>query len=483
MLAPGFIDAHNHLMDYAMRLRYLDCRLPLTRDIHDLLQRIEVKAGETPAGKWIKGWGFADYKVKQRRFPTLKELDAIAPANPVGIDHISGHSAVVNSKGLEQLGISLKTPDPAGGKIERDPQTGEPNGVLHETAMLSLSFESIIREFEELGIEKQLAAVQSGTEKSASLGIPTACDAMSKPELLSIYQAAARGGDLKCRVVAMPYYDWSMSLLASGLRSGFGSDMFKLGPMKLLGDGSLSGRTAAVSIPYENTNDTGILYRNQETLDQIVRNLHEKGFQISIHAIGDRAVMQVLKAYEIIIGPKGPNPMRHRIEHAGILNQEIMQRIADMDVVVAVQPRMLYEQGDGFYRSCGEERIKMVYPYRALIESGIHVAGSSDWPVVSPDPILGMRDAIMRMTEEGRVLAPAQCLEPQQVLDMYTREAAYSLFEEDEKGTIEEGKLADMVILSADPLTTPPETWSDQLCVEKTIVGGEIVYEKSAFHH
>ena len=125
----------------------------------------------------------------------------------------------------------------------------------------------------------------------------------------------------------------------------------------------------------------------------------------------------------------------------------------------------------------------MVYPYRALIERGIHVAGSSDWPVVSPDPILGMRDAIMRMTEEGRVLAPAQCLEPQQVLDMYTREAAYSIFEEDVKGTIEEGKLADMVILSADPLTTPPETWSDQLCVEKTIVGGEIVYEKSAFHH
>ena len=279
----------------------------------------------------------------------------------------------------------------------------------------------------------------------------------------------------------MPSYDWSEPILASGLLSGFGSECLKLGAVKLLGDGSLSGRTAAVSVPYENTNNKGILLRTQEALDEIVQQLDRKGFQISIHAIGDRAVQQVLSSYRKVIGGVGSNVNRHRIEHAGVLSPEIIQAMADMDVVVAVQPRMLFEQGDGFYNSCGRERIQWVYPYRSLIEAGVHVAGSSDNPVVSPDPVLGMRDSIMRKTEEGRVLAPEQRLDPKQALTMYNQEAAFSVFEENNLGTIAEGKQADMVILSEDPLSTPPETWEKRMRVEMTIVGGEIVYEANQF--
>jgi len=164
------------------------------------------------------------------------------------------------------------------------------------------------------------------------------------------------------------------------------------------------------------------------------------------------------------------------MEHAGIVNAELIRLMAELDVVIATQPRMLFEQGDGFYRACGEERIPWVYPYRSYVEAGLHVAGSSDCPVVSPDPLLGMRDAVLRRTEEGRVLAPAQCLTPRQALTMFTQDAAHSLFEEKRLGTLEEGKLADLLVLSGDILSLPPEEWEARLKVDMTVVGGEIVY-------
>jgi predicted amidohydrolase YtcJ len=299
--------------------------------------------------------------------------------------------------------------------------------------MQQFSFENLFQEFITLSTDEQVAVLQVGIEEYVGMGITTTCDAGCLPPLLSAYQETEQRGALKCRVVAMPFYEWSKAILKSGLRSGFGSERLKLGAIKLIGDGSLSGRTAAVSQPYQNTDNVGILYKDQETMDGIVQELDARGYQIAIHAIGDRAVEQVLLAYEKVIGRGNPNTNRHRMEHAGILNAELLQFMADIDLVIATQPRMLYEQGDGFYRSCGEERIQWVYPYRAFIEKGLHVAGSSDCPVVSADPILGMRDALLRQTEEGRVLAPAQRLDPEQALHMFTQGAAYSLFEEEIK--------------------------------------------------
>jgi len=477
VMIPGLIDAHNHLSWYSILLSHVDCRIPLNGDIHDLLEIISQAVRETEPGELIRGWGFADYKVKQRRYPTLKELDEVAPDNPVVILHASGHSAVVNSLALSQLGIDEQTPDPPGGQIERDPGTEKPNGILHEAALHQFSFENMFQEFINLDIDTKMSSIQAGIEKSISMGLTTLCDAACLPPILSAYQEAERRGILKCRVIGMPFYDWNKPLLDSGLCSGFGSERFKLGAIKLIGDGSLSGRTAAVSEPYQDTDNLGVLYRDQETLDTIVQELDSKGFQIAIHAIGDRAIEQVLLAYEKVIGRGNLNSNRHRMEHAGILNPELLQFMADIDLVIATQPRMLYEQGEGFYRSCGEERIQLVYPYRSFIERGLHVAGSSDSPVVSADPVLGMRDSMMRQTEEGRILAPEQRLNPEQALHLFTQGAAYSLFEEDNIGTIEEGKLADMVILSDDPLTLPPELWETKMQVNMTIVGGEIVYQ------
>jgi predicted amidohydrolase YtcJ len=477
-LIPGLIDAHNHLSYYSQLLMILDCRTPLNGDISELLDKIQGKAKQTKPGELIRGWGFAEYKVKGHCYPTLAEMDEAAPANPVIIVHASGHSAVVNSLMLKQMKIDRQTPDPKGGKIERDPVTNEPSGVLHDAAIFQYSLEGMMMEFAMLPLEERIAIIEKGALEYARLGITTVGDPGTMPAHLSAYQEAARSKRLKCRVAAFPLYEVCKPFLDSGLRSGFGSDMFKIGPIKIIGDGSLSGRTAAVSRPYQNTDSLGLLYRDQETLDKIVADLDKLGQQIAIHAIGDRAVEEVLLSYEKVIGKGNPNTRRHRMEHAGIVNPQLLLKMKDIDLVIATQPRMLYEQGDGFYRSCGEELIHSVYPYKTYIEMGLHVAGSSDCPVTYPDPLLGMRDGMLRQTEEGRILAPEQKLSIQQAFHMFTYDAAYSLFDEKDKGTLEEGKLADMLVLSDDPFTLPPEKWEAQLHVEKTIVGGEVVYSK-----
>jgi len=212
-------------------------------------------------------------------------------------------------------------------------------------------------------------------------------------------------------------------------------------------------------------------------MNGVVREIHEKGFQSAIHAIGDRAMEQVVTAYEKVIPAGSGNPLRHRIEHAGILTHTLMDRMAAMDIVVATQPRFLFEQGDGFLDSCGPERIQRVYPFRSLLERGIRVAGSSDCPVVSHDPLLGIQDAVMRKTEAGKVLAPGERLSPDQALRMFTIEAARASFEEDRKGSIRPGKLADLVVLSGDPCTVPPEEIGS-LKINMTLLAGEVVYQR-----
>lgn len=474
---PGLIDAHSHLAFYCMALRYVDCRVPLHGSIVDVLEKLHRQVQAVRPGDWVRGWGYANYKVRERRFPTKAELDEIAPVNPIALMHASWHSAMVNSQALKCMSIDSSTPDPLGGEIVRDPINGGPTGLLHDTAMGIVSDKGMEQEFLQLTREEQLAAMSATTAEFAALGITTSCDALCKPPFLDIYLEAERRGLLKTRVVVMPDYDSFTPKFYKDLAHRFETRMVKSGPVKLFGDGSLSGQTAAVTKPFLGTENTGILYRDQESLNSIIRDLDGSNLQIAIHAIGDRAVTQVIAAYSQVIKPGQSNEKRHRIEHAGILNPQLIRTMAQRDLVIATQPRMLYEQGDGFLSSCGEERMQHVYPYRSLIESGLHVAGSSDCPVVSPNPILGMRDAILRRTEAGKVLAPQERLDPAQALHMYTRESAYAIFEDEDLGALEVGKIADVILLSGDPLLIRADDWEERLRVEVTVLNGLIVYE------
>jgi predicted amidohydrolase YtcJ len=505
VLAPGFIDAHNHLAMYCVLRRQVDCRTALDGELDEVLGRLarhaadpaaEPAAAESTAGPaatagptaaatagWVRGWGLAPYRLRQRRAPTLAELDAACPARPLVLLHISGHTAQVNSAGLRRLGLDASSVDPPGGRIERDPD-GAPTGVLHETAMMhSFGLHAMAREFTALPLDEQVAVLAAGAADFAALGLTTSCDALASPELIALYRETDRRGQLPCNVVVMPFYDWCTAQLLTGDGLAGAGDRVHLGAVKLFADGSLSGATAAVSQPYQGSTDRdilnrGILHRGTEELSAIVRTLDDRGFQIAVHAIGDRAIEQVAHAYAAVIGRGQPNQRRHRLEHVGIAPPALLAELARIDAVVATQPRMLYEQGDGFLRSCGEERMAWVYPYRAMIDAGLHVAGSSDCPVVSADPLLGMRDAICRRTEQGRTLAPEQCLDGHQALRMWTEGAAYSLFMEHERGTLTVGAVADLVVLSADPLTTGPDAWDADLAVELTVVGGAIEYAR-----
>jgi len=474
-VVPGFVDAHNHLFLTLYLLTLLDCRAALNDPVSSVLETVASRARETPAGDMIRGWGFADYKVRERRYPTRWELDEAAPDHPVVIMHVSGHHAAANSAALAAFGISAATPDPPGGRIERDPASGEPSGVLHESAMHDISFAGLVLEFLAMEPERQLDRIEQGGREYLKCGITSVHDAASLPQILRLYHEAERRGRLPLRLYPMPLMEYSRPLLEAGLCTGFGSDRLRVGPMKVISDGSLSGRTAAVSEPYRNTPGDGMLAMDQERMNRTVREIHDQGFQAAVHAIGDRAVGQVVAAFEQVIPRGSGNPRRHRIEHAGVLDATLIRRMAELDLVVATQPRFLFEQGDGFLASCGPERIRRVYPFRSLLESGIRVAGSSDCPVVSKEPLLGMQDAVLRRTEAGEVLAPEERLTPEQALRMFTIEAARASFEEDRKGSIRPGKLADLVVLDRDPLSVEPERIG-ALRVCMTLLDGEVVH-------
>ena len=438
-IAPGFIDAHAHLLFHAIFARQLDLRCALDTPLDELLARIAAAAAAGDG--WLRAWGFAPYRVRERRAPTLDELDRACGDRPLVLLHVNGHTAQLDRAGLRAAGIDSDT------------------GVLHERAMQPWSLGAMARELLALPIDEQVDTIAAGAASFAAMGITTTCDAMTSPAHIELYREVARRGRLPLNVVAMPFRDWSDPLPAPD-RHG----RVRVGAAKLFADGSLSGCTAAVGEPYAGTHDHGILHHTQDEVDAIVRALDERGHQIAIHAIGDRAIAQALRA----LAPctRGGNPRRHRLEHVGIVTPAIVDELARQHIVIATQPRMLFEQGDAFARAC-PDRIDRIYPYRTLLDRGLCVTGSSDCPVVSADPILGMRGAVLRETEDGRVLAPHERLDDAAARRMWTEHAAYSLFMDRERGRLEVGLAADLVVLSR-----------DEQVVDETYVAGERVFTR-----
>jgi hypothetical protein len=265
------------------------------------------------------------------------------------------------------------------------------------------------------------------------------------------------------------------TLLDAGIVLGYGTPMVKVGPIKMFVDGGMSNRTAAVSQPYEGTSETGIYLSSREELFEKVERFHNAGYQIAVHAQGDAAIGMLLDAYERVLGKKSDNPLRHRIEHCGNITQEQIERAANMNIYVSSQPMFLSHVGDGFMEAFGQERGHRLYPYRSLKNHGTRLAGASDSPVAPAEPLLGIRDAILRKTGSGADIGPEEKLGVDDALSLYTSEAAYFSFDEARLGTLEEGKYADLVVIDRDITQIPPEQISDAQ-VMMTVVGGKIVH-------
>ncbi|MCJ7492817.1 MAG: amidohydrolase [Deltaproteobacteria bacterium] len=477
---PGFIDTHNHFCLYALLTDQADCR-PAAGCVRgeDVVEALRAKAAKTPPGKWIMGWGYAPYLLDDKKDLTRVDLDRASKKHPICLVHVSVHGAVVNSRALKELGFTKKTPNPPGGIIARDEQ-GEPNGILSESAFMGpLFFQSpsiyskMMSEYDRQG---RIEMMSRCAARFQSLGIVGAHDPFVDALTLRTYQEAAEADRFPFRLYAYILNQWADPLLAAGIKRGFGSEWVRIGAIKIFLDGGMSSRTAAVSKPYAYPPGAGkgILNYDQKGINREIEKFDQAGYQISVHAQGDRALEMLLKAFGRVI-EKG-NPLRHHIVHAGNLMPSQIDRVKELNLYICSQANFFSLLGDGFIEAYGPERSQELYRFKTLLQRGIKLGFSSDCPVAEPNPLIGVRDSICRKTPSGKKFGPAECLKAEEAVALYTREAAYFSFEEKERGTLKEGKVADLVVLDKNPLEVPPEAISD--CrVKMTVVGGRIVYE------
>jgi hypothetical protein len=478
-LIPGFIDCHAHPIGYGQSLMSVNCGTPPLRSIGEMVESIRESATGSAEGEWIVGNGYDDFKLADRRHPNRWDLDSAAQKNPVIVNRLCGHISVVNTMALRLAGITGDSADPGGGRIDRDLETGEPTGVLRGSAR-----DPIWRIIPPPGFEQLRRAVNLAARDFLARGVTSVSDAGVEDRLsVRAYWAAINEDGARIRVNLMMSASLLGELTKLGFSTGFGDEWLRIGAIKIVADGSSSGRTAAVSEPYLDTpGNTGIMYLSREELDRGVLTAHRAGFQVGVHAIGDRAISAVLDSYEAVLRELPKADHRLRIEHCGICTPSILSRIKRLGVVPVPQPIFLYGEGESYRAGLGEDRVKWAYPLKSFIDGGIVTPMSSDCPATSGveliSPLLGIYVAVTRKTDAGRVLGPGQRIGIEDALRCYTLNSAYATFEEGAKGSIEPGKLADFAVLSDDPLRVKAEKIKD-MSVEMTIVGGRVAYKKA----
>lgn len=484
-LLPGFYDAHNHMMKFGLTLGHLDVGTPDIKCVADILKAVAGRAQTTSNGAWILGRNYDENKLVEKRPPSRQELDAVAPENPVLLQQNSGHMSVVNSVALRLSGVKAETSDPPGGRIVRD-LAGEPTGLLQEGAQRLVVAESGPR-----SVGEMVEALRLASDVYLSEGITSSAEAgagLFSPLQLKAFMQARREGKLNVRIYLMVSAAILRKIpgaldepvhfgLDQGLHTGFGDEWLRVGPMKIFADGSLIGRTCAMEAPYENEpGNRGFFTTDPPALREAILDAHQSGWQVAVHAIGDRAIGTVLDIYEEALRTSPRPDCRHRIEHCGVVTPEIIARMAALGVIPVPQQAFISELGDGFRRVLGEARTGLCYPMRSFLDAGLPMPGSSDRPVVPGAPLLGIHDSVNQVTSSGRPYQPNEALTPEEALRCYTLGSAYASFEEGIKGSIEPGKLADFVILSDDP-TRVDKTQIKHIRVLATIVGGEVKYK------
>jgi predicted amidohydrolase YtcJ len=470
-VVPGFIDAHAHIWKIG---HLLTSMLDLRRvpSIEDLCAAVRERDTQLPPGDWLQGRGFNEAALAERRKPTRDDLDKAMPGRPVVLTRTCGHIFAANSAALKLAGITAQTQAPVGGVIERN-ERGEPNGILHETAMGLIT--RVMPPPTASGYAKMIRAA---LEHQLSLGITSSSDCGVGPELLDVYLELDRQGALPARVLVMPLRRVDGRKDPVPLPGKHVSDRLRVDTVKFLADGGLSGATAALSVRYRHSDTKGTLRFDEEDLRALCQESHDQGWRIATHAIGDVAIDQVLGIYEGL----GPHPegLAHRIEHFGLPNGDQLRRAAKLGVISAPQSIFIRELGRNFLEFVPDQFLPRTYPIRAMLDAGLTVALSSDAPVVENDnPLAGMSAAITRRSKEGVAIAPDQWISAQEALYAYTMGGAIASGDAANRGSIRPGKWADVAVLSSDPLTTDPAALTD-IRVEMTFLAGRKVYQSPA---
>jgi predicted amidohydrolase YtcJ len=469
---PGLIDAHCHIFDVGYLAAAADCSQPSAPDIPAIQARLRDAADRTPEGSWVTGGGYVEYKLREGRHPTRADLDQAVPNRPAVVYHTSLHACVLNTAALREAGFADGQPDPPGGAFGRDSE-GRLDGVVFEGPMFALFERNLRHDLARMGAAQSARVVEMAGQRLAAMGLTAACEADMRRDSFGAFAEADADGLLSQRIYGLVVHDQVDWLLGAGLQ-GRRSGRLAAEAVKIWADGGMSSRTAAIHGSYPvPPYGSGILYFERDELTEMVRDFDARGFQVGIHAQGDRAIEIVLDAYAAL-GTEG-NPRRHRIEHGGAMYPPLAARAAALGIVVASQPGFLSTLGDGFAAAFGD-RGDELYAFGSWRRAGITVAGSSDAPVITADPLVGIRDAVLRRTGDGRVLGPAEQLPARDALDLYTTQGAFAMHREGEIGSLEPGKLADFTVLDRSPLQIDPERIAD-IRVLATVLGGTPVYQ------
>lgn len=474
VMFPGFIEAHNHMLMYGLGLASIDARPNALPSIADLVGAIRDRAAVSTEGQWIVARGYDDNQLAERRHPTREDLDSASSIHPVLVINGSGHLAVANSHALQLAKVATDTADPDGGHIVRDDH-GSATGLLLETAQ-----ELVKRHIPQPSDDDLYNALSACQQRYLEAGITSSHTAgVNSAAELRAHQRWSEASDHPIRVIMMIGHSMFPTIRDTGLRTGFGNDSLRLGPLKLFSDGSLIGRTAAVSEPFlddPRDDNLGMEMMPADELNTIVAEGHREGFQVAIHAIGDRAIEMCLDAFQQAQSASPRIDPRHRIEHCGILRPDLIQRLRDEAVIPVSQPVFIREYGDGFIRHLGRERTRLAYPFRSLLDQKIPLVFSSDCPVSAVAPLKSIQASVQELTDQGTAYAPQEAISAHQAIRCYTRNGAFAGFAERQLGMIAPGYLADFTILADDPALVRPEQ-IDSIQVVGTVIGGELVYQ------
>ncbi|RUT48015.1 amidohydrolase [Paenibacillus anaericanus] len=473
-ILPGFFEAHGHFpgsgfLEVKGALLWSPPRGSIT-NIAELIAALQEKAQNTPAGQWITGFGYDPSKLKEKRHPNRYELDQAFPEHPVWITHNSGHMGVANSKALEIAGITKESSAPVEGLIERDTK-GEPTGLIQENAKLIESF------IPPLTAEQFKEAIALANRDYVAQGITTAIIAGGIDP--KFFHGAHDKGLLDIRLINISFYK------PDSVPDHVDTDWVKSKGAKLFQDGSIQGDTGWLTNPYHQPySEEDPLFRgspihSREELTKLISAIHSSGRQVVIHANGDAAIDDVLFA----IGEaqsNDPRPdARHRIEHAQTVREDQLDRIKELGVTPSFFNDHVFYYGDDhrdFY--LGEDRARRISPLKSAVDRDIRFTLHNDTPVTPANPLHLVNVAVNRLTSSGQVLGPEYRITPYQALRAITIDAAWQAFEEQDKGSVEVGKLADLVILSSNPLTFDP-TKLEEISILQTIIGGRVVYKKA----
>ena len=480
LVVPGFNDAHVHLLDGGFGLLSVDLRD--ARDEAELARRLQEHARRLPAGTWIQNGNWDHQLWPGRREPTRQLVDAATPEHPVFVQRLDGHMALANSQALRLAGVTRDTPEVPGGTIVRD-ERGEPTGLLKDNAM-----DLVARAIPAASRQENLAAARAALVEAARLGVTSIQD-NSAVDALPTYQELRARGELTARLYVWRYAAQSLEALRqAGVPAGLGDDWIRVGALKILADGSIGSATAALFEPYTDAPEsTGLLLQGQAELERLVLEADRAGWQLAVHAIGDRANSLVLDAFERAARENGPRDRRFRIEHAQHVRAADLPRYRALGVVASVQPSHCIDDMRFVEGHIGQERLADAYRWRSFMDAGVPLAFGTDWFVEPLDPRLGLYAAVTRefppppftpgASRPTGGWQPQEKLTLEEALDAYTRGSAFAELAERDKGTLAPGQLADLAVFAEDLFGVPPRRLLEGP-VDLTVVGGRVVFER-----